>query len=153
MQIQPQLILLQKTLLNIEGLGRQLYPELDIWKTALPILREWMRERSGPRAVLGSLRDHWPDIAEAIKVMPVIARRAIRRAYDDELVIRTESESLEALRIELRRQRRRSDTIIAAGVVFLGGIVWVALATEPAWIGWLLAAGGALWLVRGLSDR
>ena len=103
MQVQPQLILLQKTLLNIEGLGRQLYPELDLWKTALPILREWMQERSGPRAVLGSLREHWPDIAEAIKVLPVIARRAIRRAYDDELVVRTESESLEKLRVELRR--------------------------------------------------
>ena len=51
MQVQPQLILLQKTLLNIEGLGRQLYPELDLWKTAQPILRDWMRERAGPRAV------------------------------------------------------------------------------------------------------
>ncbi len=44
-QIQPQLILLQKTLLNVEGLGRQLYPELDIWKTAAPVLRAWKRER------------------------------------------------------------------------------------------------------------
>ena len=139
MQVQPQLILLQKTLLNIEGLGRQLYPELDLWKTALPILREWMQERSGPRAVLGSLREHWPDIAEAIKVLPVIARRAIRRAYDDELVVRTESESLEKLRVELRRNQRRGDTILAAGVVFLGGIIWLALATQPTWIGWLLA--------------
>ena len=117
MQVQPQLILLQKTLLNIEGLGRQLYPELDLWKTALPILRDWMRERASPRTVIGSLREHWPDIAEAIKVLPVIARRAIRRAYDDELVVRTESASLEALREEhaeaapaqrrhLRRRRR-----------------------------------------------
>ena len=107
-----------------------------------------MQERSGPRAVLGSLRDHWPDIAEAIKVLPVIARRAIRRAYDDELVVRTESESLERLRAELRRDRRRSDTVIAAGVLFLGGIIWLALATQPDWIGWLLVAGGALWFTR-----
>ncbi|MGH8129405.1 MAG: ubiquinone biosynthesis regulatory protein kinase UbiB [Steroidobacteraceae bacterium] len=153
MQVQPQLILLQKTLLNIEGLGRQLYPELDLWKTALPILRDWMREGSHPRAVLGSLRDHWPDIAETIKVLPVIARRAIRRAYDDELVVRTESESLERLRGELRRDRRRSDAMFAAGVMFLGGIIWLSLGTQPAWIGWLLAAGGALLLVRRISDR
>ena len=152
MQVQPQLILLQKTLLNIEGLGRQLYPELDLWKTALPILREWMQERSGPRAVLGSLRDHWPDIAEAIKVLPVIARRAIRRAYDDELVVKTESASLEALRIESRRLRRRSDSILAAGVVFLGGIIWLALATQPTWIGWILAGGGAIWMVNRLRS-
>ena len=148
MQLQPQLILLQKTLLNIEGLGRELYPELDIWKTALPILRDWMRERASPRAVIGSLRDHWPDIAEGIKVIPVIARRAIRRAYDEELVVRTESSSLELLRGELRRQRHRSDAVIAAGVVFLGGIIWLSLGTHPAWIGWVLAGGGAVLLAR-----
>ncbi len=153
MQIQPQLILLQKTLLNIEGLGRQLYPELDLWKTALPILRDWMRERSHPRAVLRSIREHWPDIAEAIKVLPVIARRAIRRAYDDELVVRTESESLDALRAELHRQRRRSDAIISAAAVFIGGIIWLALATQPAWIGWVLAGGGALFLARRFTRR
>jgi ubiquinone biosynthesis protein len=153
MQVQPQLILLQKTLLNIEGLGRQLYPELDLWKTALPILREWMRERAGPRAVLGSLREHWPDVAEAIKVLPVIARRAIRRAYDDELVVRTESESLEKLRAELARQRRRSDAIVAAGAAFLGGVVWISFGTQPGWVGWTLAAGGAAWAARLLTRR
>ena len=50
MQVQPQLILLQKTLFNIEGLGRQLYPELDLWQTAQPYLRKWMRERMSPRS-------------------------------------------------------------------------------------------------------
>ncbi|MBX3703674.1 MAG: ubiquinone biosynthesis regulatory protein kinase UbiB [Steroidobacteraceae bacterium] len=150
MQVQPQLILLQKTLLNIEGLGRQLYPELDLWKTALPILRAWMRERSGPRSLFRSLRSHWPDIAEAIKVMPVIARRTIRRAYDEELSVRTESETLERLRVELRRDRRRSDTVIAAAAMFVGGIVWTSLATQPVWLGWLLIVGGALWLLNRL---
>ncbi len=153
MQVQPQLILLQKTLLNIEGLGRELYPELDLWKTALPILRDWMRERASPRSVLSSMREHWPDVAEALKVLPVIARRAIRRAYDDEIVVRTESASLEMLRAELRRQRRRSDALFAAGVTFLGGIVWLALATQPGWVGWGLAAGGGAWMVRQLTRR
>ncbi|HUG02815.1 MAG TPA: ubiquinone biosynthesis regulatory protein kinase UbiB [Steroidobacteraceae bacterium] len=152
MQIQPQLILLQKTLLNIEGLGRQLYPELDLWKTALPILRDWMRERSHPRALAQSLKGHWPDIAEAIKVLPVIARRAVRQAYDDELVVKTESASLDALRAELRADRRRSDAIIAAAAVFVGGILWMALATQPVWIGWLLTTGGALWLLNRLRN-
>ena len=56
MQVQPQLILLQKTLFNIEGLGRQLYPELDLWKTAQPVLREWMRERTSPRTIFREIR-------------------------------------------------------------------------------------------------
>ncbi|MEX1993057.1 MAG: ubiquinone biosynthesis regulatory protein kinase UbiB [Steroidobacteraceae bacterium] len=150
MQIQPQLILLQKTLLNIEGLGRELYPDLDLWKTALPILRSWMRERSGPRALFGSLREHWPDIAEAIKVMPVIARRAVRRAYDDEIVIRTESESVERLRAEMKRDRRSGDAIIAGAAIFLGGVIWLALATRPIWVGWLFLGGGAIWLITRL---
>src|SRR6516162_811857 len=62
MQIQPQLLLLQKTLLNIEGLGRDLYPELDIWSTATPILREWMRERTSVRAFVRELRSHAPEL-------------------------------------------------------------------------------------------
>jgi ubiquinone biosynthesis protein len=150
MQIQPQLILLQKTLFNIEGLGRQLYPELDLWKTALPILRDWMRERNSPRALLSNLRTHWPDIAEAVRELPVIARRAVRRAYEDELVVRTESEALERLRAELRRDRRRSDAIVAAAAMFLGGIVWLSLGSWPELLGWLLLAGGGLWLLTRL---
>ena len=66
-QIQPQLLLLQKTLLNVEGLGRQLYPELDIWQTASPVLRRWMRERMSPRSVLRDLRRGLPDALEMLK--------------------------------------------------------------------------------------
>jgi ubiquinone biosynthesis protein len=150
MQIQPQLILLQKTLLNIEGVGRELYPELDLWKTAQPILREWMRERSGPRAVFQHIRSNWPDVAEALKLLPVIARRTIRRAYDDRLVVRTESASLEALQSELRESRRRTDVIIAAAASLLGGVIWLSLGTPPVWVGWLLAIGGALLLANRL---
>ena len=153
MQIQPQLILLQKTLLNIEGLGRQLYPELDLWKTALPILRDWQRERAHPRALLETVKQHWPDVAEAFKVLPAIARRTIRRAYDEELVVKTESESLDKLRQEMRRHRHRSDGVIAAAAVFLGGIVWLSLATQPRLAGWLLLAGGSLLLLRHIFRR
>jgi ubiquinone biosynthesis protein len=151
MQIQPQLILLQKTLLNIEGVGRDLYPELDIWKTALPILRSWMRERTGPRALFRHVRDNWPDVAEALKLLPVIARRAIRKAYDEQVVVRTESASLDELRRELRESRRRTDTAIAAAALLLSGVIWLSFGTPPAWIGWLLAAAGALLLARGFG--
>jgi ubiquinone biosynthesis protein len=56
MEVQPQLVLLQKTLLNIEGLGRQLYPELDLWSTAQPFLERWMRERVSPKTLIGNLQ-------------------------------------------------------------------------------------------------
>jgi ubiquinone biosynthesis protein len=150
MQIQPQLVLLQKTLLNIEGVGRDLYPDLDLWKTALPILRNWMRERTSPPAVLRHVRDNWPDVAEALKLLPVIARREIRKAYDERIVVRTESAALEALRAELHAGRRRTDAIIAAAALLLGGIIWFALETQPEWVGWLLAASGGVLLASRL---
>ena len=76
MQIQPQLILLQKTLLNVEGLGRDLYPDLDIWNTASPILREWMRERTSVRGLLQEVRTHVPELLEAARGTPRAAAPA-----------------------------------------------------------------------------
>jgi len=152
MPVQPQLILLQKTLLNIEGLGRQLYPELDLMKTARPILRQWMEERVGPEAFAKGLREHWPDLAEALKMLPVVLQRAVRRAYEDDFRLRTESSSVEALREELRREARRRGSLLAGGAFFLGGIAWLALATQPAWIGGILALGGTGWMLARLRD-
>jgi len=77
MEVQPQLILLQKTLLNIEGLGRDLYPDLDIWNTASPILREWMRERTSVRSILKSLRAQWPELIEAARSLPSALARFV----------------------------------------------------------------------------
>src|SRR5262249_51502378 len=80
MQIQPQLLLLQKTLLNIEGRGRDLYPELDIWSTATPILREWMRERSSLRTLVRELRERAPELIEAARALPAAVLQLARRA-------------------------------------------------------------------------
>jgi ubiquinone biosynthesis protein len=150
MQVQPQLILLQKTLLNIEGLGRQLYPQLDLWKTARPILRRWMTERVGPEAFAQGLRDHWPDLAESLKMLPVVLQRAVRNAYEDDFRMRTESASVDALRAELRAGATRRNALRAATAFFLGGVIWLALATQPGWIGWVLVAGGGGWALSRL---
>ncbi len=82
MQIQPQLILLQKTLLNIEGLGRQLYPDLDIWKAASLIPRDWMRRQIGLRSVVRSLRKQWPEIVDAARVLPGLLAHSVQRAQN-----------------------------------------------------------------------
>ncbi len=70
MEVQPQLVLLQKTLLNIEGLGRELNPELDLWKTAKPYLENWMMTRVGPKAVFQSLKSKWPLWMEKFPEIP-----------------------------------------------------------------------------------
>lgn len=69
-EIQPQLVLLQKTLLNIEGLGRQLHPELDLWATAKPFLTRWMNEQIGPKALLNNLKNEAPDWAQILPSLP-----------------------------------------------------------------------------------
>ncbi|STX40375.1 ubiquinone biosynthesis protein [Legionella donaldsonii] len=70
MEVQPQLVLLQKTLLAIEGLGRQLYPELDLWVTAKPFLEKWLKEQMGPKAFIRQLRENLPFLTEQLPHMP-----------------------------------------------------------------------------------
>ena len=77
MEIQPQLILLQKTLLSIEGLGRQLYPQLDLWKTAKPFLEKWAAQRKGPRAIIRNLRHELPQALELLPQLPELVHRAL----------------------------------------------------------------------------
>jgi ubiquinone biosynthesis protein len=70
MEVQPQLILLQKTLINIEGLGRELYPDLDIWKTAKPVLENWLRKQSNPIYIIKRLIKNWPQILRDLSLAP-----------------------------------------------------------------------------------
>jgi len=76
-EIQPQLVLLQKTLLNIEGLGRQLDPDLDLWKTAKPYLERWMSEQMGWRGLLRRLRQEAPEWASLLPQLPRLVHRAL----------------------------------------------------------------------------
>ena len=79
MEVQPQLVLLQKTLLAIEGLGRELYPELDLWSTAMPILEDWVRERQDPRTQAKLIVENLPQIAEDLRLVPELLHKIIRR--------------------------------------------------------------------------
>ena len=97
MTVQPQLILLQKTLLNVEGLGRDLYPELDIWSTASPILREWMRERSSPRRLWSIFRSQLPEIIELARVLPTLLKGTLERVREGKLRLHFDAASLDRL--------------------------------------------------------
>ena len=144
-ELQPQLILLQKTLVNVEGLGRELYPQLDVWHTAAPILREWMRERMGWRQILHGLRTQLPELIEAARVLPAILKGVVQRAEGGMLRMLVETPAVELLHAELRRGHRRRDAVILGAAALLGGIVWLALG-HTAWPGWTLTALGTGWL-------
>jgi ubiquinone biosynthesis protein len=137
MQVQPQLILLQKTLFNIEGLGRQLYPELDLWATAQPYLRRWMKERMSPRTVLRKARAQLPDVLVALQQVPQIFQTAVRDATEGKLRLRVDDPGVAKLRDEIRRSDSRRDTAIAAAVLWLSGLIWLTLSTQIPWLGWL----------------
>jgi ubiquinone biosynthesis protein len=149
MQIQPQLLLLQKTLLNVEGLGRDLYPDLDVWSTATPILREWMRERTSVRMLARGLRAHVPEFIGAARGLPALLTALIGREYArlQPPVTAPDANELHAA-LERAAQRRHAATVGAA--LLLGSLVWLALAREPAWLGWMLLAAGATAILYGL---
>jgi ubiquinone biosynthesis protein len=148
MQIQPQLLLLQKTLLNVEGLGRELYPELDIWSSASPILREWMRERVSLGALWRSVRSHAPEILEALRGLPALLAAQVRRgAQPPERA--PPAADLTELREELRAQGRRRDFVTVGAALLLGGLVWLALSGGHAAAGWALLAAGAIAVLAG----
>ncbi len=136
MQVQPQLILLQKTLFNIEGLGRQLYPELDLWRTAQPYLRKWRRERMSPAALLRRARMQLPDVLVALQQVPQIFQTVVRDATDGRLQLHVRDNGFAELRDETRRSDSRRDTAIAAAVLWLSGLIWLAFSTRFAWLGW-----------------
>jgi ubiquinone biosynthesis protein len=111
MEIQPQLVLLQKTLLQIEGLGRQLDPDLDLRRIAQPILERWMGEQSGPRGFFRQMRDEAPLWARALPQLP----RLVHRILSDNAPQR-----LEAAIRKVEEAQRRQSRILTAIAVILG---------------------------------
>ena len=139
MTVQPQLVLLQKTLLNIEGLGRDLYPQLDLWKTARPTLKRWYRERMSPRTLIKHARRHLPEVVESIRSTPPLIRRLIREAEASPRLIGGTDPGQSRVAAEIRAAgRRRDQTIVAVAVLGLG-VFWLAF-MDPWWPGGLAAA-------------
>ena len=118
MEVQPQLVLLQKTLLNIEGLGRQLYPDLDLWQTAKPFLEEWVRDRVGVKATLKELHKQAPRWGEIFPALPAVVYEVLRKANEGKLRVSSNSDELVRLRLEIRRANQRS-VMATVGAAFL----------------------------------
>ncbi|MEQ5806496.1 ubiquinone biosynthesis regulatory protein kinase UbiB [Alteromonas sp. NFXS44] len=100
MVVQPQLVLLQKTLLYIEGLGRQLYPQLDLWQTAKPFLENWMKEQIGVRAMLSKVKDNLPFWSEKLPEMPDLLYDSLRQVKTMPVQIARNHQELARLQLE-----------------------------------------------------
>jgi ubiquinone biosynthesis protein len=152
--IQPQLVLLQKTLLNIEGMGRQLYPDLDLWKTAKPFMERAMRDEVLFDTVLDRLPGRAPDWLRRLPDWPAQIEQVLQQASRGELRVRLRSEELRELEKTLRgnHRRNRSATIGAAllisGAVILGldGVQPELVAGAPLPV-WVLGGAGVIFLM------
>jgi ubiquinone biosynthesis protein len=142
-EIQPQLILLHKTLFNIEGLGRELYPQLDLWKTAHPVLRQWMDEQVGGRAILKDVRENLPQMRDALRELPAILNHLGEQVAEGRLRFNLQSPELKAIREQLAAQRRQRYWLTAAATCAVTGTLVLSLASLPI-LGWGLLAGGAI---------
>ena len=144
MQVQPSLVLLQKTLLNIEGLGRQLYPQLDLWATAHPFLERWLKKRVSPSALLDKVKRYGPEWLEQFPHIPQLVYRSLQQ-------IERLEQTIDQRRYRNRRRRRYGRllpvALIGAGLGLSAPLWSHWLAQAPA-IGITLAALGAalLWL-------
>ncbi|HEV7914184.1 MAG TPA: ubiquinone biosynthesis regulatory protein kinase UbiB [Albitalea sp.] len=116
-EIQPQLVLLQKTLLNVEGLGRQLDPELDLWHTAKPFLERWMHDQIGWRGLMDRLKYEAPRYVQLIPELPRLLHQSLQR---DPLV---EQRTMDALLLEQRRTNRLLQGVVYGGLGFILGLL------------------------------
>ncbi len=115
MEVQPQLVLLQKTLLYIEGLGRQLYPELDLWETAQPYLRRWVKDQYGATAILNKLKHKWPLWIEQLPEMPEKLANFLQESHNSNQQLKQLIGQLQQFNSQ-QKKRRRLTVFSAIGV-------------------------------------
>ncbi|MCF6194789.1 MAG: ubiquinone biosynthesis regulatory protein kinase UbiB, partial [Kangiellaceae bacterium] len=158
MEVQPQLVLLQKTLLNIEGLGRQLYPELDLWKTAKPILEQWMHEKMGWQATLKTIQKEAPDWIQTLPKLPMMLHDIVQQTQNGKLTMQLSSRDLKELKQEVRTASFRSASAISGAAFIVGAAIIkgldgyspTMLAGMPI-LSWVFGLWGAILLYISLS--
>ena len=123
-EIQPQLVLLQKTLLNIEGLGRDLDPDLDLWATAKPFLEQWMQGQVGPQKLIDQMKAQAPHYAKLLPELPMLLHNFLRANPADS------SRAIEELLVEQRRTNKLLQGLVYAVIGFALGMVVMQLVTR-----------------------
>jgi ubiquinone biosynthesis protein len=154
MQALPQFVLLEKTLIHVEGLGRQLYPELDIWEIGRPLLENWIRDQIGPSSIMQTIKRNGPALAEQLPQLPKLAWDALT-----ELKKLSQNQHLLLEKIEQRhlKQLRRDRLFTLLGVAGVGlGLAWgINPDWNPQWSdvplgAWLIGGGGLALLLNRL---
>lgn len=160
MEVQPQLVLLQKTLLNIEGLGRELYPDLDLWQSAKPILEHWMKEKLGWKAAMKTCNRKPRTGAETLPQMPRLLHDLSNKAQQGKLHVNLSSSDLEKLQQEIRQSSYRTAAATSGAAFLVGAAVMKGLdGYAPTMLGglpilsWVFGIWGIALLYFSLSNR
>ncbi len=148
--LQPQLILLQKTLLNIEGVGRMLDPDIDIWAVAHPVLKRILRERYSPRRAMRTLRQRMPEWLHAAPRMPEMVRELLEQTLEGRTSVHFNSQDVSKLHIEARHIRRLlAGGLLGATLAICATLTWTL---APGYgIGWPIGFGAVAVIVFATS--
>ncbi len=160
MEVQPQLVLLEKTLIYIEGVGRQLYPELDLWSTAKPFLERWVKEQMGPQAFTRRVKDSLPKLSEQLPELPGLMHKTFSDAAHGRLELNWRSTQLDRLSKDVQRASRGTVEAVGGGAMLItaallltlgpGAILSAAACTT---LGYGLSGGGALLLIKAWFSK
>ncbi|MFQ3229091.1 ubiquinone biosynthesis regulatory protein kinase UbiB [Reinekea sp.] len=151
MTVQPQLVLLQKTLLNIEGLGRQLYPQLDLWKTAKPFLEQWVKDQVGPKRFFETIKQHAPSWIAKAPEMPDLIHTALTQV---QLGSRSEQNIADHLaqmekqaQVQRKKQRRRWLAVVVVGIAIVvpNAENWMPSLNNSQWLAVVIGVLLFLW--------
>ena len=124
-EILPQLVLLQKTIINIEGIVRQLHPHLDLWETARPEMERWMSERMGVRGLIKGTILNLPRVIERLPELPNRAIDLIDKIYDGKIEMENKSEEIHKLREEMKIYNRKTIlSVIGSGFILSSSIIY-----------------------------
>lgn len=147
MEVQPQLVLLQKTLLNIEGLGRQLYPDLDLWSTAQPFLEDWMKERVGPPGLWKNIKQHIPSWLEQSPEIPQMVYDAINQVKNLDQLSQSQARNMVALKEQVQSNQGINKNVVIAALAFSGAL----LSQNVEAANWLKELPGQSWILAGIG--
>ena len=160
MKILPQLLLLQKTIVNVEGIGRQLDPELDLWRAARPPLENWMRDRVGLRSVLRSTRQHVPLWLDRLPELPGLTFEILDQIRGGRVQVVSHDPQLKEIRKEVERVHRRLVlAVVGVGLIIGAGVLDGVFAQTSRMLGplplsvWVLGGVGVAALIAAFRDR
>ncbi len=159
-EIMPQLIMLQKTIINIEGIGRQLYPELNLWNAARPELERWMEQRIGVKGVIKGAKINIPKLIDRLPDLPNRAIDVLDRLYDGKIEMENKSKEIHEMRREMQVYNRRTVlAVVGSGFLMSSAIIYALDNTKHGdflsvpIVSWLLGFAGMMLLYLSWQEK